>query len=31
MLLTAVDGVGLLVWNLNAELLLNSHDNLHRI
>lgn len=29
--LTAVDGIGLLVWDLDAEFLLNRHDHLHGI
>ena len=29
--LTGVDGVGILVGNLNAKLLLNGHDNLDGI
>lgn len=31
MLLTRVDGVGVLVGNLNAELLLDSHDDLNGV
>jgi hypothetical protein len=30
-LIDAVDGIGLLVRDLDAEFLLNRHDDLHRV
>ena len=30
-LINAVNGISLLVWDLNAEFLLNCHDDFHRV